>query len=118
MAFGKKKDDAPTPDDVDAPEDEATAPESDALAPAAADAPPSGEPAAAAEAAAPAAAGSDALLSMFAESKTESDNDLTVLVNLAGDADLDDILEELRTIRAALGITDAFDEEEDFAAAA
>ena len=63
------------------------------------------------------APGSDALLSMFQESKTETD-DLGVLVDLAGDVDLDDILEELRTLRAALGITSAYDEEEDFAAAA
>ena len=121
MAFGKKKDDDATADTEDAaealaPEDDVDAPESDVLAPDEADEP-ADEPDTA-EAAAPAAAGGDALLGMFSESKNESENDLTVLVSLAGDTDLDDILEELRTLRAALGITDAYDEEEDFAAAA
>ena len=117
MAFGKKKEDAATPDaddaaEMDAPEDEADAPTDDDAAPADAEQP------AVVEAAAPAGGGSDALLGMFAESKTESESDLTVLVDIAGDTDIDDILEELRTLRAALGITSAYDEEEDFAAAA
>ena len=95
MAFGKKNDDA------QAPAAEESAPlDSAELAP----------PEAAAEAPA-AAAGSDALLSMFQENKDEV-NDLAVLVDLAGDPDLDDILEELRTLRAALGITDAYDDED------
>ena len=121
MAFGKKKDDAATADaedssELNAPEDEADAATDDGeVADAEA---PADEPEAAAEAAAPAGAGSDALLSMFAESKTESESDLTVLVDIAGETDIDDILEELRTLRAALGITSAYDEEEDFAAAA
>jgi len=114
MAFGKKKDDAATPDAADA--SEVDAPTDDLLATAAAEAP-ADEPVVA-EAAAPEGAGGDALLSMFAESKTDADSDLTVLVDLAGDTDLDDILEELRTLRAALGITNAYDEEEDFADAA
>ena len=119
MAFGKKKDDAATADaedssELNAPEDEADAATDDGeVADAEA---PADEPEAAA--AAPAGAGSDALLSMFAESKTESESDLTVLVDIAGETDIDDILEELRTLRAALGITSAYDEEEDFAAAA
>lgn len=118
MAFGKKKDDAAEaeaePADDRAPEEE-TADE-------AAEASLDGDPDAAAEPAAPATApapagGADALLSMFQESKVAAD-DLSILTDLAGDADLDDILEELRTLRAALGITDAYEEDEDFAAAA
>lgn len=120
MAFGKKKDAVATADaedssEVDAPEDEADAP-ADEVEIADAEAP--AEEPAPAEAAAPAGAGSDALLSMFAESKTEAESDLTVLVNIAGETDIDDILEELRTLRAALGITSAYDDEEDFAATA
>ena len=125
MAFGKKKDDAPeavAEDSSEAPE-EAAAPDADApldadgLDAALAPADEASAEAPAAEAPAAAAPNSDALLSMFQESKEET-SDLSVLVDLAGEADLDDILEELRTIRAALGITDAFDEEADFAAAA
>jgi hypothetical protein len=125
MAFGKKKDDAPTPEaedvaELDAPE-EASGPLASveaALEPTPTDEPPADESAAPDTAAAvPAEApGTDALLSMFQESKTEV-NDLAVLVDMAGEADIDDILEELRTLRAALGITDSYDEE-DFAAAA
>lgn len=106
MAFGKKNDDAQAPAvEESAPLDSAelAPPEAAAEAPAAQPAP-------------AAAAGSDALLSMFQETKDEV-NDLAVLVDLAGDPDLDDILEELRTLRAALGITDAYDDE-DLAAAA
>lgn len=132
MAFGKKKDDAPTPDadgaddavDTAAPEGvaaegEAPTLENGPLAPSEAGAA-IAEESAAVEAAAPAPAAapnSDALLSMFQETKSAVD-DLAVLVDLAGETDLDDILEELRTLRAALGITDAYDEEADFAAAA
>ena len=123
MAFGKKNGDAPAAEtqpeeeaalqtDADAPLDSAAL--DAALAPAGDDA---ADEAAVEAPAAAAAPSSDALLSMFQESKAETD-DLSVLVGLAGEADLDDILEELRTIRAALGITDTFDEEEDFAAAA
>jgi hypothetical protein len=116
MAFGKKKDDAPNPDSADAVGGDAPADEAPVLEPEAA---PESSPAVQAVAEAPAeAAGGDALLSMFSDSKTDSVNDLAGLVDLAGETDLDDILEELRTLRAALGITDAFDEEEDFAAAA
>lgn len=128
MAFGKKKNDAPAAatdgETQDTPETDAAPDEGAPLDSAALDAafapvdeaPPSAEPAAEAPAAT-GAPGTDALLNMFHESKDEVD-DLSVLVDLAGEADLDDILEELRTIRAALGITDTFDEEEDFAAAA
>jgi hypothetical protein len=122
MAFGKKKDDAAAeaetepvddlaPENEDAPVDEApeasldAAPEEELEGPAS-------EPAAAAP-----AGGGDALLSMFQESKVAAE-DLSILTDLAGDVDLDDILEELRTLRAALGITDAYEEDEDFAAAA
>jgi hypothetical protein len=116
MAFGKKKEDervadaaaaveAEAADDESAPLDE----EDVAAAPA-----PTADPAPAA------AASSDALLSMFQTTREEA-NDLSILVDLAGDSDLDDILEELRTLRAALGITDTYDDEdldEDLAAAA
>lgn len=127
MAFGKKKGDSPavaadleadeTPEIEDA-SDDAAAGDGAALDIAfpTIEEPPADDPAPEAPVAA-GAPGADALLSMFQESKNAVD-DLSVLVDLAGEADLDDILEELRTIRAALGITDAFDEEEDFAAAA
>ncbi len=122
MAFGKKKDDAAAEDETEpvddlTPEDE-TAP-ADEAPEASLDGAPDGageQPAAEAAAAAP-AVGTDALLSMFQESK-EAVEDLSILTDLAGDTDIDDILEELRTLRAALGITDAYEEDEDFAAAA
>ena len=112
MAFGKKNDDAQAPDAEAAVEVEAADDESAPLDEEVVDA----APAPAAEPAPAAAAGTDALLSMFQESKEVVD-DLAVLVDLAGDPDLADILEELRTLRAALGITDAYDDE-DLAAAA
>jgi hypothetical protein len=105
MAFGKKKDDAATAAAAEVDEEPSAPLDSDA--PDAALAPPED---AAAEAPPAAASGGDALLSMFQASQSEVD-DLSVLVDLAGDADLDDILEELRTLRAALGITDAYEEE-------
>ena len=112
MAFGKKNDNAQAPDAEAAVEveaaDDASAPLDEEL--------PEAAPAPAAEPAPAAAPSSDALLSMFQETKSEID-DLAVLVDIAGDVDLDDILEELRTLRAALGITDT-DDEEDLAAAA
>lgn len=120
MAFGKKKDDAAAEAETE-PVDDVT-PEDDAPdeAPEASldGAPEDGaeEPAAEPAAAAP-AGGTDALLSMFQESKVAAE-DLSILTDLAGDVDLDDILEELRTLRAALGITDAYEEDEDLAAAA
>lgn len=117
MAFGKKNDDAQAPDAEAAVEAEAADDEAAPLDEAVLDAAPAPvAPAPAAEPAQAAAGGSDALLSMFQETKEEVD-DLAVLVDLAGDPDLDDILEELRTLRAALGITDAYDDD-DLAAAA
>jgi len=121
MAFGKKKDGASAEvedesvDDI-APDDDAPAAEDapEATLEPADDVP---EPAAPQAAAAPPPAGADALLSMFQESKEDID-DLSVLIDLAGDTDIDDILEELRTLRAALGITDAYDDEAELAAAA
>jgi predicted DsbA family dithiol-disulfide isomerase len=121
MAFGKKKDAAPAGDPEESPEIEAAVDEAapahlDALLPAD-DAEPAstGEPVVAAAPPAAQAPGTDALLSMFQETKSDV-NDLAVLTDLAGETDIDDILEELRTLRAALGITDAFDD--DLAAAA
>lgn len=111
MAFGRNKEEAPAPDTDEQeplegePFDAASPPDDDAGSETAA------EPAAAAPPAAAAAPGTDALLSMFQSTEAAAD-DLTVLVDLAGDPDLDDILEELRTLRAALGITDAYDDEE------
>ncbi len=124
MAFGKKNDGKPVAaigdDAEEAPEMDAAPDPGAPLDSAALDAAlaPVGGVAGEAPVEAPGATlGSDALLSMFQESKDEAE-DMSVLVDLAGEADLDDILEELRTIRAALGITDAFDDEEGFAAAA
>jgi hypothetical protein len=110
MAFGKKKDDAPAAEGEEAPETEAAADlsapiELDALGLAGdAEVAPTEAPAA------PEASNSDALLSMFKDTRAEVD-DLGVLTDLAGETDIDDILEELRTLRAALGITDAFDDD-------
>jgi hypothetical protein len=59
--------------------------------------------AAAAPESAPAAAGGDALLSMFSSTET-LESDFHVLVDLAGDVDMDDLLEQLHTVAAALGI--------------
>jgi hypothetical protein len=124
MAFRKKKDDAPEAEPEEALETEPARDEAapigaglDAVASADdADAKPAEEPAVVeAPAAAPEASSTDALLGMFQETKSEVD-DLAVLTDLAGETDIDDILEELRTLRAALGITDAFDD--DLAAAA
>jgi hypothetical protein len=125
MAFGKKKDDASgdgwatralrqEAPEADAAVDDAgplEGAELDALAPAVdAEAVPAEEPAVAEAPAAPEASSTDALLSMFKETKAAVD-DLALLTGLAGETDIDDILEELRTLRAALGITDAFDDD-------
>lgn len=115
MAFGRNKDEAPAPNAGEREPlegetlDAAPPPGDDAVSEA--DAPPAAEPAAAAAPAAAEAPGTDALLSMFQSTESKVD-DIAVLVDLAGDPDLDDILEELRTLRAALGITDAYDDEE------
>jgi predicted DsbA family dithiol-disulfide isomerase len=120
MAFGKKKDAAPAGDPEESPDIEAAVDETsvdlDALLPGDdAELASAGEPVVAAAPPAAQAPGTDALLSMFQETKSDV-NDLAVLTDLAGETDIDDILEELRTLRAALGITDAFDD--DLAAAA
>ncbi len=126
MAFGKKKDKElaraveaaaaeipPTsampeePDDDDPPlliGDEGDAPgqsdEAAADGALTADAAPGGET----DLVASPAEGSDALLSMFDTGELET-SDLSAVVALAGDVDLDDLLEELQTVAAALGIT-------------
>lgn len=83
----------PQPQDSDAPAD-SDAPD-DAPAPETAAAP---EPAPA-----PDAGGADALLSVFQTTQAESE-DITLLLDLAGDVEIDDLLEELHTVAAALGI--------------
>jgi hypothetical protein len=50
------------------------------------------------------AAGTDALLDMFATTGLEGE-DKSALLDLAGEVDLDDIIEELQTVAAALGIS-------------
>lgn len=107
MALGKKKEDeeAATP-----------APESD-LAPQEGETPADAEEAAEvppAPAAAP-ALNENALLSMFEGSKIEVD-DLSVLTDLAGDIDLSDVIEDLYTVAAALGIRRDYSAEDDLAA--
>ncbi len=48
-------------------------------------------------------AASDSLLSMFQESKLEVE-DLSLIVRMAGEVELADLLEELQTLALALGI--------------
>lgn len=48
--------------------------------------------------------GGDGLLGMFQESKLEIE-DLSIIVDLAGDVEMSDLLEDLHTLAAALGIT-------------
>jgi hypothetical protein len=55
------------------------------------------------DAPAPEAASPDALLSVFQTTQAESE-DITLLLDLAGDVEIDDLLEELHTVAAALGI--------------
>jgi hypothetical protein len=122
MAFGKKKDDGAKGQaaEVTEADDDATAeldavePESDAVPPveavAADDAPAAG-------AAAPAAdplAGGDALLNMFSTSQIETIDNST-LVDMVGDVEIDDLLETLHIVAAAMGIVAA---EETYAQAA
>jgi hypothetical protein len=112
MAFGKKKGEdqiamASTPDDEDDgplfPDEE---PEADAteapVAVAAPDAPVAVTPAPA-DAAAP---GTDALLSAF-QTTEGGDEDRSVLLDMAGDVELADLLEELNTLAAAMGLSRA-----------
>ena len=98
MAFGKKDKDETVAATEDAPALKAEATED---APAAAEA--AVVEAAAAAAPAPAAVGTDALLSMFETTKEEAE-DNALLLDLAGDAEIDDLLEMLQTVAAALGI--------------
>ena len=71
-----------------------------------ADGPPEAD-APAAEAAAepepPEAVSTDALLSMFSTTEAEAE-DISLILDLAGDVEIDDLLEQLNTIAAALGI--------------
>jgi hypothetical protein len=104
MAFGKKKDEqapaaaaAPVDEEplfpADDGEDEPPAAAGSAAAPAAEDAPappPVPEPA-------------DALLSMFQADDSENE-DRSVVLELAGDVDLADLLDDLHTLAAAMGI--------------
>jgi hypothetical protein len=70
------------------------APEAPALEPAPAEAPASsGDP----------LSGGPDLLSMFQTTQIESD-DRAALLDLAGDVEIDDLLEELQTVAAAMGI--------------
>ena len=121
MAFGKKKDEAgeagvvaATDADDDAPlfPDSGDDPVADDAAPVEAPAPavaPSPEPVAevaptpAPEAAADAAPSTDALLSAFRTDDGAND-DRSVLVELAGDVGLADLLEELNTLAAAMNV--------------
>jgi hypothetical protein len=120
MAFGKKDKDEKTVTDGPATHDDVTAPAEqpavDAAAPVAEADAPGGDAAAPPTAAAPAAAtGTDALLSMFETTKVQAE-DNTALLELAGDAEIDDLLEMLQTVAAALGIDTStpaqFDEEQ------
>ena len=111
MAFGKKKqDEAPAAAAPEAAPDEQS--EAEQLAPGVDDAADAAAPEADAieaatageTAAAPAAdplAGGD-LLNMFQTTSIEAE-DLSVIIELAGDAEIDDLLEELHTVALALG---------------
>ena len=59
-----------------------------------------GEPAAASDP----LGGTDALLNMFQTTQAEAE-DRSVLLDLAGDVEMDDLLEELHTMAAALGLS-------------
>lgn len=66
------------------------------------------EAAAAPEGAEPAADGSDALLNMFASSQTASD-DRQLLVGMAGEVEVVDLVDQARTLAAAMNIVVAAD---------
>lgn len=113
MAFGKKKDEtaealAGMPPAEPQPESEAADDLTGAFAAPAEEAAPADAVAQApAEAVAPAAdplGSPDALLNMFQESQVEGD-DNTVLLDLAGEVQIADLLEDLHTLVAAMGIT-------------
>jgi hypothetical protein len=117
MAFGKKKGDHPTAASAAALEDDdeplfpdeepaaelGQAPAAEASAPAPTEAAAVEAPAPAPEAAVPS---TDALLSAFQTNEGVTD-DRSVLVDLAGDVELADLLDELNTLAAAIGITRA-----------
>jgi hypothetical protein len=113
MAFGKKKSDEQEPA-VNLFEEEDEAAEAEVVAsaepatgqPAADDAPPAEESAPAPEpapAADPLAGGADALLSLFQEDDGGGE-DRGALLDLAGEVELADLLDDLRTVAVALKI--------------
>ncbi len=112
MAFGKKKGDDTGPGMAAEAEDDSLSlfPEAEADEPALETPADSLEPVAEAAAEAPAveaaAPASDALLSAFQTSESESD-DRSVVLDMAGDVELADLLEELNTLSAAIGIARA-----------
>jgi hypothetical protein len=105
MALLKKRPEEQEPEVLgDAVAEEAGAPVADAapdVAPV--DAPNDAVAEAPADPLAPSAAGGDALLQMFEEAKHEGE-DRSMFVDMAGDVDLADLMEELATTAAALGI--------------
>lgn len=125
MAFGKKDKGEAASEAEAAPvvvaEIEAEAEVEAVEASAPAEAVPEAEAAPAPEAAAPEAAApaADALLNMFQSTQAEAE-DISQLLDLAGDVAIDDLLEQLHTVAAALGIdtstVSAYDDEEMLAA--
>jgi hypothetical protein len=111
MAFGKKKGDEAGQPPVEAEaEDDGLSlfPEAGSDDLAAADAPapvgPDGPPPAEVQPPAPEpASAGDALLSVF-QSSDSSESDRSVLLDLAGDVELADLLEDLNTLAAAIGV--------------
>jgi hypothetical protein len=109
MAFGKKKDGAAPGEAEAADEIEPLFPADEGSDEAEADdgevtADPEPTPAAAAvEAVAAAPDASDSLLSMFQSSDDEV-SDRSVIIDLAGDVEIADLLEDLHTLAAAMGV--------------
>jgi hypothetical protein len=108
MAFGKKKDEpvAATAEALaEAPLDLAEAPveEPTSMEPAP-EAAQSEAPVAPAPAADPLAGGGDALLNMFQATQIQLE-DRSAVLELAGEVEIDDLVEELHTVAVALGIT-------------
>lgn len=107
MAFGKKQRDDETPATRVVPEAEEAAPESDLSGELFTTAEEPAEPAPEETPETPAETGADAtgdLLNMFQTTQIE-EQDRSVLKTLAGDVELDDLVEELQTVAAALGIS-------------
>ncbi len=109
MAFGKKKKDEEPQDAAPAPDAESPAEDETELSGTMFEAPapePNDPIAAGLLAEEKAAASSDALgsdlLNMFQTTQIEVD-DLSVILDLAGEVEFDDLLEELHTVAAALG---------------